>query len=116
MISSKAYLDSVEVSANFAVISALDSSVVKDETTVDNYFKSLPHGSANARLAANRFAYFFPPGNYIIVIQLENSLFPGGKKTYTYKRVSTTDGTPSANNNMLFSSAKTEYYQEWVNK
>jgi hypothetical protein len=113
-LSSRAYLDSSAVLANYAVISTMDSAVIQDENTVDAYFKSLPEGPTNFRLSVKRFDYFLPAGNYIVVIQLETPLLLDGRKTYTYKRVSITEGTKVDPNIMFFKSDRNAPYQEWV--
>jgi hypothetical protein len=116
LLNSTAYLDSAPVLANYAVISELDSGVIRNENTVETYFKNLPKGPTNVRLSVKRFAYFVPPGNYIIVIQIDNALLSDGKKTYTYKRVLTTEGEQAPTNIMYFMSGVPEHYQKWVNK
>ncbi len=113
MINATAYLDDNKVNSNIAFIKSDRSDVIKDENTVEAFFKSNPPHSGSY---TSQYSEYMEPGEYIIVIQITQSPLHNKFKTYTYRRISVNADSDSQGNVMAFSTAKTGYYQEWTNK
>jgi len=106
-ISASAYVGNDKVYANFALLKSTDASIVGNENTLADYFKTHP-GYTNYMLE------FEEAGNYFIAIQL-----PAGsprEKLYTYRNITISEGHPSTDNNLVFDLATTGNYQAWKNK
>ena len=110
MINATTYLDDKRVLSNIAFIKANQTSVIKDENSVEAYFATNP---AHSKLFTEQYSEDMVPGDYIIVIQLVSHIMD---KSYTYRNVSITENNPSQDNVMVFNSNITTLYQPWVNK
>lgn len=110
MINATTYLDDKRVLSNIAFIKASQTSVIKDENSVEAYFATNP---AHSKLFTEQYSEYMVPGDYIIVIQIVSHIMD---KSYTYRNVSITENNPSQDNVMVFNSNITTLYQPWVNK
>lgn len=113
MINATTYLDDKRVLSNIAFIKASQTSVIKDENSVEAYFATNP---AHSKLFTEQYSEYMVPGDYIIVIQIVPSRSHTMDKSYTYRNVSITEYNPSQDNVMVFNSNITNRYQPWVNK
>lgn len=109
-INATTYLDDKRVLSNIAFIKANQTSVIKDENSVEAYFATNP---AHSKLFTEQYSEYMVPGDYIIVIQIVSHIMD---KSYTYRNVSITENNPSQDNVMVFNSNITNRYQPWVNK
>lgn len=109
-INATTYLDDKRVLSNIAFIKANQTSVIKDENSVEAYFATNP---AHSKLFTEQYSEYMVPGDYIIVIQIVSHIMD---KSYTYRNVSITENNPSQDNVMVFNSNITNRYQPWINK
>lgn len=117
MINATVYYEDTREMANIAFLNSDQTSIIKNENTVDAYFKSLTYSSSNHQKVTDQFRGYYAPGEYIILIQLvENPVYPSRNKKYTYRKINISLGNPSQENVMVFKSGMPDYYQPWNNK
>jgi len=98
--------------ANIAFIPSNRTDIIKDENSVEAYFKTNPNHSAKG---VYTYKEYLEKGVYIIVIQLNNNASPSIRRAYTYKTVSTVDSA-GFGNIMQFKNTNGPLYQQWKEK
>lgn len=67
-------------------------------------------------LSGYQYKEYLPKGEYIILMQINDLAYGTMKGIYTFKKVSTLNGSASLNNIMQFKFDKSKDYQIWIDK
>ena len=112
-INASAFVDNTKAIGNFAIVSPNQSAIFAYDGAVDRFFATVQQ---NSKLGVTDFTAQVLPGEYVLIIQLKDGNPGVLYRTYTYNFITTRGPSAKLNYVMQFQSARTTFYQPWVDR